>query len=105
MVSDQVEKMQEQVGNCPSCKRYDLVKGEGRLDQSGEQYLPTTTWTCGGMYGGCGYKYWERAAPGALPLPYFSPDVKPQVVGHHPMCSGMCGCHPDCKVAQRRQAR
>jgi C4-type Zn-finger protein len=48
---------------CPNCIQFPstLEKGEGRLDQSGEQYLVTTTWECKA----CGYKVWERAQPGA----------------------------------------
>lgn len=69
-----VPKQEVKVGNCPGCGQHDVVRGEGRLDQSGEQYLPCVTWTCGGLYGGCGYKNWERPADGTVPLCYFPPE-------------------------------
>jgi hypothetical protein len=56
------------VGNCPSCKKADLIQGEGQLDQSGQQYLPTTTWACSG---GCGYKRWDKVPSGTKCLPYY----------------------------------
>ena len=34
-----------------------MAKGEGKLDQSGQTYLPTVVWTCGV----CGCKAWEPA--------------------------------------------
>lgn len=72
MVSDKVRDVKEQSGNCPYCHKSDLVEGVGRLDQSGEQYLPTRTWTCDG----CGYKDWERVPSGVMPLPYYPPEKK-----------------------------
>lgn len=42
---------------CPMCRDGELVRREGRLEQSGDTYLPTTTWTCGL----CGYAKWEPA--------------------------------------------
>ncbi len=54
---------------CPCCKAGTLSRGEGRLDQSGDSYLPTVVWSCGR----CGYsrydaatgKRWRPAAPAA----------------------------------------
>jgi hypothetical protein len=31
---------------CPMCKDGMLTASEGKLDQSGGTYLPTTTWSC-----------------------------------------------------------
>ena len=31
---------------CPICRADVLVRAEGRLEQSGDTYLPTATWTC-----------------------------------------------------------
>ena len=31
---------------CPICRQGTLERGEGRLDQSGDSYLPTTAWRC-----------------------------------------------------------
>ncbi len=42
---------------CPMCDGGDLVSSEGRLDQSGHTYLPTTLWTCR-----CGYARYEPAS-------------------------------------------
>ncbi|HEY6106517.1 MAG TPA: hypothetical protein VIV59_11075 [Anaeromyxobacteraceae bacterium] len=32
--------------HCPMCDDGVAVRGEGRLDQSGDTWLPTTVWTC-----------------------------------------------------------
>jgi hypothetical protein len=60
------------------CSGGELVCREGRLEQSGETFLPTTTWSCGL----CGYAVWEPAlgvrwrsvadepALPAIPLPW-----------------------------------
>ncbi len=31
---------------CPICRQGTLERGEGRLDQSGDTYLPTLVWRC-----------------------------------------------------------
>jgi rubredoxin len=31
---------------CPMCHDEKLTRSEGRLDQSGESYLPTVVWRC-----------------------------------------------------------
>jgi len=31
---------------CPICRQGTLHRGEGRLDQSGDTYLPTVAWRC-----------------------------------------------------------
>lgn len=41
---------------CPMCREGELAAAEGRLEQSGDSYLPTTVWSCGT----CGY---TRYAP------------------------------------------
>jgi len=43
---------------CPICHGGTLARGEGRLEQSGESYLPTVVWSCGR----CGYARFESAA-------------------------------------------
>jgi hypothetical protein len=42
---------------CPICQAGSIHRGEGRLDQSGGTYLPTTVWTCDV----CGYARYESA--------------------------------------------
>lgn len=42
---------------CPICRAGCIHRGEGRLDQSGGTYLPTTVWTCDV----CGYAQYEAA--------------------------------------------
>ncbi len=42
---------------CPMCDDGVAVRGEGRLEQSGDTWLPTTVWTCGR----CGYARYEPA--------------------------------------------
>ena len=42
---------------CPMCGEGELRSREGRLEQSGNTYLPTTIWGCTG----CGYARWEAA--------------------------------------------
>jgi len=32
---------------CPMCKAGEIERSAGRLDQSGETYLPTVRWACG----------------------------------------------------------
>ena len=62
---------------CPQCaKSKGVANGEGvlkpspgKLDQSGDEYLPTTVWTCNTPY--CAYKEWDAAPAGTKPLPYF----------------------------------
>ncbi len=44
-------------GACPMCDGGELVRREGRLDQSGDTYLPTTVESCPI----CGYARWEPA--------------------------------------------
>lgn len=46
---------------CPMCADGVAVRGEGRLEQCGDTYLPTIVWTCRR----CGYVRYE-AAPGAI---------------------------------------
>jgi ribosomal protein L37AE/L43A len=48
--------MSEKSG-CPWCKEGQLVKREGRLDQSRDAYLPTTVWSCAR----CGYVRYDAA--------------------------------------------
>lgn len=43
--------------HCPMCPDGELSRGEGRLDQSGETYLPTVVWGCTT----CGYARYEPA--------------------------------------------
>ena len=43
--------------HCPMCPDGELSRGEGRLDQSGETYLPTVVWGCTT----CGYARYEAA--------------------------------------------
>ncbi len=42
---------------CPICNGATLVRGEGKLEQSGDSYLPTVVWSCGC----CGYARFEPA--------------------------------------------
>lgn len=42
---------------CPICHAGPLARGEGKLDQSGDSYLPTVVWSCGC----CGYAHFEPA--------------------------------------------
>ncbi len=42
---------------CPMCHDGILLRTEGRLDQSGDSYLPTAVWTCPR----CGYSKFEPA--------------------------------------------
>ncbi len=42
---------------CPMCRDGVLLRTEGRLDQSGDSYLPTDVWTCPR----CGYSRFEPA--------------------------------------------
>ncbi len=48
--------MRENV-HCPMCDDGVAVPGEGRLEQSGDTYLPTTVWACRR----CGYVRYEAA--------------------------------------------
>jgi hypothetical protein len=54
--------------HCPICRDGVLTRSEGRLDQSGDSYLPTVVWTCER----CEYTRYEPALharwrPGAEP--------------------------------------
>jgi hypothetical protein len=42
---------------CPICKGGVLRRGEGKLDQSGDSYLPTVVWSCAI----CEFKHYEPA--------------------------------------------
>lgn len=42
---------------CPMCHDGVLLRTEGRLDQSGDSYLPTSVWACPQ----CGYTRYEPA--------------------------------------------
>lgn len=42
---------------CPFCRSRPLARREGRLEQSGETYLPTVVWSCAV----CGYEKWQPA--------------------------------------------
>ncbi len=42
---------------CPICGGGSLVRGEGKLEQSGDSYLPTVVWSCAL----CEYKRFEPA--------------------------------------------
>ncbi len=67
---------------CPICHAGPLARGEGKLDQSGDSYLPTVVWSCGC----CGYAHFEpalgrrwragaeEAGAGAAPRAIFSSD-------------------------------
>ena len=59
---------------CPICRGGSLVRGEGKLEQSGDSYLSTVVWSCAR----CEYKqyepatgaHWRSAAePPAAPAP------------------------------------
>ncbi|HTN51384.1 MAG TPA: hypothetical protein VML50_03185 [Anaeromyxobacter sp.] len=58
---------------CPMCHDGRLERSEGRLDQSGESYLPTVMWRCAR----CEYTRlepalharWIAAAPAEAPAP------------------------------------
>ncbi len=43
--------------HCPMCADGEVVRSEGKLDQSGNTYLPTSVWTCAN----CGYVRWDPA--------------------------------------------
>ena len=43
--------------HCPMCADGSAVRGEGRLEQSGDTYLPTVVWACRR----CGYVRFEPA--------------------------------------------
>lgn len=43
--------------HCPACAHGTLAHGEGKLDQSGDTYLPTTRWACDT----CGYVRYDPA--------------------------------------------
>ena len=60
-----------ETAKCPMCAEGMLTRSEGRLDQSGNTYLPTVVWTCDT----CGCVKFEpatvvhwRAIPVARPL-------------------------------------
>ena len=42
---------------CPMCAEGELRHRDGRLEQSGNTYLPTTIWSCPA----CGYARWDPA--------------------------------------------
>ncbi len=42
---------------CPMCQAGEMTRSEGRLDQSGDTYLPTTLWSCAI----CGFARYEPA--------------------------------------------
>ncbi len=42
---------------CPICRAGTLARGEGKLEQSGDSYLPTVVWSCAC----CGYARFEPA--------------------------------------------
>ncbi len=42
---------------CPMCQAGEMARSEGRLDQSGYTYLPTTCWSCAI----CGFARFEPA--------------------------------------------
>ena len=54
---------------CPICQAGSIRRGEGRLDQSGDTYLPTTVWTCDV----CSYAQYESA----LGKPWVKVEAKP----------------------------
>jgi uncharacterized Zn finger protein len=43
--------------HCPMCSDGEVTRSEGRLEQSGNTYLPTSMWTCNT----CGYVRYEPA--------------------------------------------
>lgn len=43
--------------SCPMCDGGEMVRREGRLEQCGDTYLPTTVWSCAL----CGYAKFEPA--------------------------------------------
>ncbi|HET8539171.1 MAG TPA: hypothetical protein VFL83_04805 [Anaeromyxobacter sp.] len=43
--------------HCPMCADGVAVRGEGRLEQSGDTWLPTNVWRCDR----CGYTRYEAA--------------------------------------------
>ena len=57
---------------CPMCRNGVLARGEGRLDQSGDTFLPTVTWTCAC----CEYRVFEPARTAGW-RPAFGQDAPP----------------------------
>ncbi len=43
--------------SCPMCEDGVAVRAEGRLEQSGDTWLPTTVWTCDR----CGWAHYDAA--------------------------------------------
>ncbi len=69
--------------HCPMCADGEVSRSEGRLEQSGETYLPTSMWTCNT----CGYVRYEpaivarwRTADGRVPPPPRAPEVPERLV-------------------------
>ncbi len=57
---------------CPICQAGTVHRAEGRLEQSGDTYLPTTVWACEV----CGYAQYESA----LGTRWRSVEVKPVAI-------------------------
>jgi ribosomal protein L37AE/L43A len=59
-VTDQMDEMEQAMNDrarCPMCADGEVTRSEGRLEQSGNTYLPTSMWTCDT----CGYVRYEPA--------------------------------------------
>jgi hypothetical protein len=59
---------------CPMCDGGEMVRREGRLEQSGDTYLPTTVWSCAL----CEYAAWAPAL-GVRWRSAFAATVAPEV--------------------------
>jgi len=57
VIPDQMEQAMNDTAHCPMCADGEVTRSEGRLEQSGETYLPTSIWTCNT----CGYVRYEAA--------------------------------------------
>jgi rubredoxin len=55
--SGATEPTMPETKQCPMCEDGVAVRSEGRLDQSGNTWLPTTVWSCER----CGYTRYEAA--------------------------------------------
>jgi hypothetical protein len=54
---DREDQVMADALRCPMCANGEVSRAEGRLDQSGATYLPTTVWSCCT----CGYTRYEPA--------------------------------------------
>jgi ribosomal protein L37AE/L43A len=56
-IPSQTERAMTQRAHCPMCADGEVTRSEGKLEQSGDTYLPTGIWTCNT----CGYVRYEPA--------------------------------------------